>query len=166
MNKKTIFIATVTLGLLFSSCKKEVTTDPSTGIATMNPENKVTEQQQTIPTNPITELKKNTPAIGTAEITFEKKEHDFGIIKADSKVDYTFKFKNTGKEDLVISNAQGSCGCTIPEYPKEAIKPGESGKIKVSFNSAGKSGNQQKSVTITANTEVEKELLTIKAQIK
>ena len=99
-------------------------------------------------------------------MTFNKKEHDFGVINPDSKVDYTFKFKNTGKEDLVISNAQGSCGCTIPEYPKEAIKPGESGKIKVSFNSAGKSGNQQKSVTITANTEVGKELLTIKAQIK
>lgn len=166
MNKKTIFIATVTLGLLFSSCKKEATTDPSTGIATMNPENKVTEQQQTIPTNPITESKTNAPATGTAVMSFEKKEHDFGVIKPESKVDYTFKFKNTGKEDLVISNAQGSCGCTIPEYPKEAIKPGESGKIKVSFNSAGKSGNQQKSVTITANTEAGKELLTIKAQIK
>lgn len=166
MNKKTIFIATVTLGLLFSSCKKEATTDPSTGIATMNPENNATEQQQTIPTNPITESKTIAPATGTAEMTFEKKEHDFGVIKSGSKVDYTFKFENTGKEDLLISNAQGSCGCTIPEYPKEAIKPGESGKIKVSFNSAGKSGNQQKSVTITANTEVGKELLTIKAQIK
>ena len=166
MNKKTIFIATVTLGLLFSSCKKEATTDPSTGIATMNPENNATEQQQTIPTRPITESKTNAPATGTAVMTFEKNEHDFGVIKPESKVDYIFKFKNTGKEDLVISNAQGSCGCTIPEYPKEAIKPGESGKIKVSFNSAGKSGNQQKSVTITANTEVGKELLTIKAQIK
>jgi outer membrane biosynthesis protein TonB len=132
----------------------------------MNPENNATEQQQTIPTNPITESKTIAPATGTAEMTFNKKEHDFGVINPDSKVDYTFKFKNTGKEDLVISNAQGSCGCTIPEYPKEAIKPGESGKIKVSFNSAGKSGNQQKSVTITANTEVGKELLTIKAQIK
>ena len=167
MNKKTIFIATVALGLLFSSCKKEATNvDPSTGIATMNPEKNATEQQQTIPTTPITESKTNAPATGTAVMTFEKKEHDFGVINPDSKVDYTFKFKNTGKEDLVISNAQGSCGCTIPEYPKEAIKPGESGKIKVSFNSAGKSGNQQKSVTITANTEVGKELLTIKAQIK
>lgn len=166
MNKKTLFIATVTLGMLFLSCKKEATTDPSSGIATMNPENTVIEQQQTIPTNPTSESKTNVPSTGTAEMTFEKKEHDFGVINPDSKVDYTFNFKNTGKEDLIISNAQGSCGCTIPEYPKEAIKPGETGKIKVSFNSAGKSGNQQKSVTITANTEVGKELLTIKAQIK
>jgi len=101
-----------------------------------------------------------------AIMTFEKKEHNFGVINQNSIVEYTFKFKNTGSKDLLISNAQGSCGCTIPEYPKEAIKPSESGKIKVSFNSAGKSGNQQKSVTLTANTEVGKELLTINAQIK
>ncbi|WP_245699422.1 DUF1573 domain-containing protein [Flavobacterium noncentrifugens] len=96
---------------------------------------------------------------------FETKEHDFGKINAGSKVVYTFNFKNTGEADLIISNAVGSCGCTVPEYPKEAIKPGESGKMKVSFNSAGKNGQQQKTVTITANTAAGKEMLTIKASI-
>ena len=158
MNKKVVLAAVIGSFLFLGACKKkeEAKTETQNSSISSSASIGIPEQEKRV-----------VPANGKYPVmTFEKKEHDFGIIKADSKVDYTFKFKNTGKEDLVISNAQGSCGCTIPEYPKEAIKPGESGKIKVSFNSAGKSGNQQKSVTITANTEVEKELLTIKAQIK
>ena len=67
---------------------------------------------------------------------------------------------------MIITNAVGSCGCTIPEYPKDAIKPGESGKMKVSFNASGKHGQQQKTVTITTNTSQGSELLHIKAAIK
>jgi len=99
------------------------------------------------------------------EMTFEKTEHDFGIINHPDKVNYNFKFTNTGKNDLIISRAVGSCGCTVPDYPKEPIKPGESGKINVSFNSAGKSGAQYKSVTIVANTKNGTEKIHIKASI-
>ncbi len=97
---------------------------------------------------------------------FENREHNFGLIKEAAKVFYVFNFRNTGKSDLIISNAIGSCGCTIPEYPKQPIKVGETEKIKVSFNAAGKSGNQQKTVTITTNTATGKELLTIRALVK
>jgi hypothetical protein len=100
-----------------------------------------------------------------AEMKFNKVEHDFGTINQGDKVDYTFKFTNTGKNDLIISNAVGSCGCTVPEYPKEPVKPGKTGKIKVIFNSAGKSGQQTKTVTINANTANGTEKLTIKASI-
>ncbi len=96
---------------------------------------------------------------------FENAAHDFGVIGPEKKVSYTFNFKNTGAADLLISNAVGSCGCTVPEYPKEPVKPGESGKIQVSFNPSGKKGNQQKSITISANTQAGKEMLTIKASI-
>lgn len=99
------------------------------------------------------------------KIKFNKEVHDFGDITDGDKVDYTFTFTNTGEADLVISNAAGSCGCTVPEFPKEPIKPGKTGKMKVSFDSTGKPGNQQKTVTITSNTATGNEILTIKANV-
>ena len=98
-------------------------------------------------------------------LTFDTKEHDFGQITQGDKVTYSFKFKNTGEADLFILSARGTCGCTIPEYPKEAVKPGESAKIKVSFNSAGKRGETGKSVFLTCNTKEGKEELKIKSTI-
>lgn len=98
-------------------------------------------------------------------ISFNKKEHDFGEIKEGAKVETTFIFTNTGEADLIISNAQGSCGCTVPEFPKEPIKPGKTGKMKVSFDSNGKPGMQQKSVNITCNTQQGTDVLTIKANV-
>ena len=80
-------------------------------------------------------------------------------------IGFNFKFTNTGTGDLVIVNAVGSCGCTVPEYPKEPVAPGKSGVMKVTFNSAGKSGMQQKTVTITTNTKAQKELSALKQQI-
>jgi hypothetical protein len=86
-----------------------------------------------------------------AGISFEKNSYDFGEIKEGEKVTHEFKFTNNGTIPLIISNATASCGCTVPEYPKEPIAPGESGVIKVIFNSAGKSGMQHKVVTLTTN---------------
>jgi hypothetical protein len=86
-------------------------------------------------------------------IVFEKEVYDYGTIKQGVKVEYDFKFTNTGKNDLIISDAYSSCGCTIPEYPKAPIKPGESSKIKVLFNSAGRSNKQDKTVNLIVNTQ-------------
>lgn len=99
-------------------------------------------------------------------IQFVETVHDFGNLKQGDVAETTFKFTNTGKEPLVIENAQGSCGCTVPEYPKEPVAPGASGEIKVKFNSAGKSNAQQKTVTLTANTEPIQTILTIKAFVE
>lgn len=100
-----------------------------------------------------------TPAPGTQVdsasapvMQFEKAAYDFGKIKTGDKVSYAFKFKNTGKSPLIISDAVASCGCTKPEFDGKPIAPGTNGEIKVTFNSAGKSGLQDKMVTITANT--------------
>ncbi|MCF6132919.1 DUF1573 domain-containing protein [Flavobacterium wongokense] len=101
-----------------------------------------------------------------AEMTFSESEYDFGTINQGDKVVHDFKFTNTGKADLLISKAKGSCGCTVPEYPKEAIKSGESGTIKVSFNSTGKHGETQKTVTLFCNTKDSIEILKIKATIE
>lgn len=85
-------------------------------------------------------------------ITFEKKTHDFGTIKAGDKVEETFKFANTGNEPLIITNVQVTCGCTTPKgWPREPIMPGGKGEITIAFNSTGKSGRQDKVVTVVSN---------------
>ncbi|VXA97816.1 conserved exported hypothetical protein [Flavobacterium sp. 9AF] len=99
------------------------------------------------------------------KIQFNKLEHDFGTIKSGEKVETEFIVKNIGEADLVILDAVGSCGCTVPNPPKEPIKPGASAPIKVSFDSTNKSGQQSKTVTLTTNTEIGKENFTIKANV-
>ncbi|MFA6923931.1 MAG: DUF1573 domain-containing protein [Bacteroidales bacterium] len=102
----------------------------------------------------------NNPASATdhkkgefAKFEFEEDFFNFGNVTRGEKVTHEFKFKNTGKVDLVITEANGSCGCTVPEFPKGAIAPGKEDKIKVTFNSEGKQGIQNKTVSIVANTQ-------------
>jgi len=102
---------------------------------------------------------------GAAAINFTKKEHDFGTINEGDVVETTFSFTNTGKSELIITNAVGSCGCTVPEWPKQPIGVGGAGEIKVKFNSSGKPNNQRKTITLTANTAKGKEVVVIKAQV-
>ena len=87
------------------------------------------------------------------QMTFSEQEFNFGTVNEGEKVKHTFKFKNTGNEPLIISNAQGSCGCTVPKWPREPIAPGASNEIVVEFNSEKKTGKRNQQVTITANTE-------------
>lgn len=99
------------------------------------------------------------------EITFEKELYDFGRLINGEKVSYSFKFTNTGKGLLLISNVSTSCGCTVPKYPTNPIKPGEQGVISVAFDSSGRSGLQTKTVTVISNTQPNTRLLTITANI-
>ena len=92
-------------------------------------------------------------------ISFNNKIWDFGTITDGEVVEHTFRFTNTGTKDLVISSASASCGCTIPEWPKEPIAPGEKGEIKVEFNSNGKKDMVTKDITILANTNPVKTIL-------
>lgn len=102
---------------------------------------------------------------GAAAITFNKNEHDFGVINEGDIVETTFSFKNTGKSELIITNATAPCGCTVPSWPKEPIAVGETGEILVKFNSAGKPNKQSKTVTLTTNTATGKEQVVIKAEV-
>ncbi len=102
----------------------------------------------------------------TTTIEWEETEFDFGIVEDGEKVNHTYKFTNTGNEPLVITNAKGSCGCTVPQWPKEPIAPGASDEIKVEFNSKKKTGKQQKRVTVEANIPGGKTFLTIKGEVK
>ena len=93
-----------------------------------------------------------------AVLILKEKAFDFGPLQEGEKVEHVFEFTNTSSNPLTISNAKGSCGCTVPEWPKEPIAPGEKGEIKVKYDSKGKKGLQNK--TVTLNTT-----LTIKADV-
>mgnify|MGYP000981838747 CR=1 FL=1 len=99
------------------------------------------------------------------EITFEEEVFDFGRITQGEKVSHSFVFKNTGSKNLIISGAEGSCGCTIPEWPKEPILPGAEGKIDVVFSSEGKRGLQEKTITIATNCEPATRVIRIKTEV-
>ncbi|WP_343535504.1 DUF1573 domain-containing protein [Pedobacter sp.] len=110
-----------------------------------------------------------TPVIAKADapkVQVEKATYEFGEITQGEKVSYEFKFKNTGKTPLIITNASATCGCTVPEYPSEPVKPGEQGVIKVVFDSTGKLGLQDKVVTITSNANPKFEELHLVGNVK
>ncbi|GAB3972945.1 hypothetical protein GCM10028806_25900 [Spirosoma terrae] len=88
------------------------------------------------------------------KITFaEKGIYDFGTLTEGDTVEHVFKFTNTGEFPLIINNITASCGCTTPEWPREPVAPGAAGSIRVRFNSRGKSGEQNKTITVIANTD-------------
>ena len=100
-----------------------------------------------------------------ASFKFSEEEYSYGTIKQGDVVKHDFEFTNTGKEPLIISQANGSCGCTVPEWPKEPIAPGAKGVIKVTFNSAGKQGMQDKTVTLQSNAKQNPMVLHIKGNV-
>ena len=105
------------------------------------------------------------PSGPTTSIQFEQTEFDFGTINQGESVSHKFTFKNTGDEPLIINSAKGNCGCTVPEWPKEPIPPGEEGTLNVKFDSKGKSGAQNKKVTITANTNPQQTFIYVKGNV-
>ncbi|MFZ7115477.1 MAG: DUF1573 domain-containing protein [Bacteroidota bacterium] len=108
-------------------------------------------------------VKKENP--NAAEIAFESEVHDYGTIKQGADGTCEFKFKNTGKEPLIISNAKGSCGCTVPTYPKEPIMKGQTGIIKVHYDTK-RVGAFTKTVTINSNAKSDTKIITIKGVVE
>lgn len=99
------------------------------------------------------------------EIAFAEPEFDFGKITQGERVSHSFAFTNTGKSNLIVTGASASCGCTVPGWPKEPIAPGGKGQIDVVFNSEGKSGYQEKTITVVTNCEPSTRIIRIKAII-
>ncbi len=133
--KKLTIILFVILSISIFSCKQ-------------NASNKVNDKNLTK-----AQERDSKKAKGLAEITFVSKDFDFGTIKQGEKADALFEFTNTGESDLIITKAKSSCGCTVPEWPKDKlIKPGEKGEIKAVFDSKSRRNKQNKSITLTTNT--------------
>ncbi len=101
-----------------------------------------------------------------AIITFEKTEHDFGKLLQGEVVTCSFHFTNTGKAPLIISRVTTSCGCTVGEYPKEPIAPGDKGVIKATYDSKGHHGFQSRTLTVATNTNPATNTLRIKATVQ
>jgi len=114
-------------------------------------------------TNPASANGKTTDL---AKIEFIDTLHDFGRLKAGEKVSYKFHFKNAGQVPLLVSSVKTSCGCTVSEKPDEPIAPGSESDIKVSFDSRGKEGTNEKFIRVFANTEPNEHILTIKAEVE
>ena len=146
INNRTRFLKSIVFGLiifLIFSCDQ----DPS---RKMNAENVKAVEERI------------DKAYDSAEIEFEFDSYDFGEVKDGEIVEVDFNFTNSGKSDLIIFDASASCGCTVPEYPQNVnIKPGQSDKLKVRFDTANKPGKQIKSVTLTTNTNSGKKIIRI-----
>ncbi len=105
-----------------------------------------------------------TPA-SLADIKMDKLTHDYGNIQQGANGECEFKFTNSGKEPLVITNCQGSCGCTVPQCPAEPILPGKSGVIKVKYDT-NRPGAIYKTVTVNSNAKSGNVVLTIKGNVE
>ncbi|MFZ1702928.1 MAG: DUF1573 domain-containing protein [Saprospiraceae bacterium] len=158
-NVNVLFLFALITFVSFTSCKDKEATDATMEQAAVTAENGVTATPITDPTA-TTEGEAQTPAVPVGPLTgikFDNPNFDWGKVNDGDKVTHIFKFSNTGKEPLIISDAKGSCGCTVPEWPKEPIAPGAKGEIKVVFDSKGKGSKEgkldTKKVTITANTD-------------
>ncbi|VAW13479.1 FIG00648832: hypothetical protein [hydrothermal vent metagenome] len=143
MNKSIVIIGLIGL-LAFVSCKENASSKIKTDNVAVAAERDETAKQVPI-------------------MNFEKSEHDFGTIDQNTPQETVFKFTNTGTGPLIITDATSSCGCTIPEYPKNTpVAPGDSGELLVKYNGSGQ--NQvTKTITVKANTEKGSEILRIKA---
>lgn len=120
-------------------------------------------KEQRIPINNALPVQISPPVI--TQIRFDYYKFDVGEVEEGTVIEYEFPFTNVGNEVLIISNCKSSCGCVVPECPKEPIEPGRSGIFKAQFDTTGKSGKQSKSLTMTANTKPHNTVLTLYATL-
>jgi Protein of unknown function (DUF1573) len=155
MKYKLFYIAILLLTTMLA-CKNEVVVENTTNgllpVTTIN--------------NPRNATGNDADLKNLGTLTFADSLHDFGTLQQGDIVEYDFEYINTGKSDVLINDAKSTCGCTVPEYTKEPIKPGEKGVMKVKFNSAGKYGEVFKPITITNNGNPGEIVLHIQAMLK
>lgn len=106
------------------------------------------------------------PVNNPTTMAFNQMAHDFGAIDQNTENTHVFNFTNTGDKPLIIETATGSCGCTVPEFPREPIAPGASSQIKVVYKPGKQKGLQNKTVTVIANTQPKDTRLTISANVQ
>lgn len=159
---KYLSLLSIVFAFAMTSCNGDTASTADTNLATPN-------APAAAVATPNTPVAPAVPVGPTTTLQFAENSYDFGEVMDGEKVEHTYTFTNTGSEPLVISNAKGSCGCTVPAWPKEPIAPGATGEILVRFDSKGKGrvggGAQTKTVTITANTTPPDTRITIKGKV-
>lgn len=123
------------------------------------------EAYSSLPDHQSSAVKKTAANAPKTTMKFDEMKFDFGDLIEGDIVHHSFAFTNTGTNPLIITDAKGSCGCTVPTYPKEPIAPGAKANIEVQFNSSGKKDLQDKTVTITANTDPPTTVISIHANV-
>jgi|GEM_PF-267928 len=163
--KSLILILSAALWLSFSAeaQRKKVRPKPKGKIS-----NKVAHKKPAFrPLHPVSSIMVSNPVVvrSQAAFTFTNRWYDFGDIVQGEKVTYTFSFKNTGKEPLIINTVQPTCGCTVTEWPHKPILPGQSGEIKVTFDSKSALNQQNKTITIISNALTGNERLYLRGNV-
>lgn len=149
MSYKNVLFALCLGGLFFTACDQKT--------------EKVDQEVLNESDNPASEEKAKEQE--STKIEFTEREFDFGKINKGEMVSHTFSFKNTGEAPLIIMDAKASCGCTVPQWTKDPVSPGETGEIEVKYNGSG-SGKIHKTVTVLANTKPENTVLEIMADVR
>lgn len=153
--KRTILLLAVAAMISFTSCKEESAT---TKIADAPAKTELASADVS--------TSSSSDATTFPEIVFDNEMHDFGNVKAGDVVSHEFTFTNTGDAPLKVMQARPSCGCTVPDWSKDPIAPGEKGSVTVEFNSTGTKGVQNKSVRLTTNTKKGNEVIRFKATVE
>ena len=171
--KNILYLFIVTL--LFTSCNTDAFSKLKSGGSSNEISGKPVKNTETVPpsnnSNVVTTNNINSNLVANNSngkypvMTFDRKVHDFGNIIDGQAQETVFNYTNTGDAPLVISEIKSTCGCTVPQWPRQPIPVGGSGEIKVQFDSSNKPGMQNKVVTITANTESKVKKLLIRAQV-
>ncbi len=147
---RVILAAFITI-LVFSACTKDGTDQDQKASAKKVKEIEAGSNISDIIRNPVTETEE-VDTVNIAKMVFKEKRYDFGTVNEGDIIRKEFEFTNEGKVPLVITKAKSTCGCTVPEWPKEPIQPGKGGKISVRFDTKNKTERQGKPITIIANT--------------
>jgi len=148
--KNVVLLCLLALAVGFTACKSDTAANKAEDTVNALNDKKTLPNANSNTVKPVNQVPDDT--VNVAKIVFETPEHDFGSIKEGEQVEHTFKFKNTGVAPLIIESAKSTCGCTVPQWPKEPVAPGESGEVTVKYNSKNKSGLQTKPINIIANT--------------
>ncbi len=150
------------LFLLLIACKDEKATIGNAEKSV--DEIKAADKISSIVRNPVT-AGGSEDTVNVAKIEFEESFYNFGTIMENEKAKHSFIFKNTGKVNLLITAAKSTCGCTVPDWPKTPIAPGDTGQIDVVFDSKGKKGDISKPVRIVANTNPKYTIIQMKGKV-
>jgi len=161
---KTLFIATL-VAVVSISCKDRDAEKKIAQLESRLAELEGKKSPTATPTPATAAAPEEKPEGPLPVMEFSNTDHDFGTITEGDVVEYTYAFKNTGAAPLIIQSAQGSCGCTVPDWTKEPIPVGATGYVKAKFDSNGKPNIQNKTVTVTANTWPKQTVLRFKAMV-